>query len=93
MKILNRYSRQIVLKDIGLDGQEMLLKTKVTVAGVGGLGSMVSSLLARIGFGKIHIIDRDVVSLSDLHRQILYDEGDVGGAKSLCGQKKRLKSN
>jgi Dinucleotide-utilizing enzymes involved in molybdopterin and thiamine biosynthesis family 2 len=92
-EFLNRYSRQIVLKDIGLDGQEMLLKTKVTVAGVGGLGSMVSSLLARIGFGTIHIIDRDVVSLSDLHRQILYDEGDVGVPKVYAAEKKLKQIN
>ncbi|MGC8600160.1 MAG: HesA/MoeB/ThiF family protein [Nitrososphaeria archaeon] len=87
-EFLNRYSRQIVLKDIGLEGQEKILKSKVTVVGVGGLGSMVSSLLARIGFGKIHIVDRDVVSLSDLHRQILYDEGDVGIPKVYAAEKK-----
>ncbi len=87
-KFLNRYSRQIVLQEIGLEGQEKLLKSKVTVVGVGGLGSMVASLLARIGFGEIHIVDRDVVSLSDLHRQILYDETDLGLPKVYAAQKK-----
>jgi molybdopterin/thiamine biosynthesis adenylyltransferase len=92
-EFLNRYSRQIVLKDIGLEGQEKLLKSKVTVAGVGGLGSMVASLLARIGFGEIHIVDRDVVSLSDLHRQILYDEGDLGIPKVYAAEKKLKQIN
>ncbi len=92
-RFLNRYSRQIVLKEIGLEGQERLLRSRVTVAGVGGLGSMVASLLARIGFGEIHLVDRDIVSLSDLHRQILYDEDDLGLPKVYAAQRKLQKIN
>ncbi|MDP8022940.1 MAG: HesA/MoeB/ThiF family protein [Conexivisphaerales archaeon] len=92
-RFLNRYSRQIVLKEIGFEGQEKLLKSRVTVVGVGGLGSMVASLLARMGFGEIHIIDRDIVSLSDLHRQILYDEDDLGLPKVYAAQRKLQKIN
>ena len=91
--LYERYSRQIVLKDIGIDGQEKILKAKVAVAGVGGLGSMVVSLLARMGVGELHIIDSDVVSLSDLHRQVLYDENDVGKPKVYAAKEKLGKIN
>ncbi|MGC9208346.1 MAG: HesA/MoeB/ThiF family protein [Nitrososphaeria archaeon] len=91
--LYERYSRQIVLKNVGVDGQEKLLKSKVAVAGVGGLGSMVASLLARMGVRELHIIDRDVVSLSDLHRQVLYDENDVGKPKVFAAKEKLREIN
>ncbi len=92
-KYIERYSRQILLNTIGLEGQEKISNAKIAVAGVGGLGSMVASLLARIGFGEIHLIDRDVVSLSDLHRQILYDEDDLGLPKVIAAETKLKKIN
>jgi molybdopterin/thiamine biosynthesis adenylyltransferase len=71
---LERYSRQIVLNQIGYKGQLKLKKSKVCVIGLGGLGIPISIRLATMGVGHIRIVDRDVVSLSDLHRQYLYDD-------------------
>lgn len=73
-----RYARQVVLQDIGPDGQERLRNAKVVILGMGGLGTPAALLLARMGVGHLRIVDRDVVSLTDLHRQLLYDVGDVG---------------
>lgn len=76
-RIVKRYSRQVTLKSIGLKGQEALMRSTALVAGVGGLGSAVAEILARMGIGKLVLVDRDYVSLSDIHRQILYSEQDV----------------
>jgi len=75
--LFKRYSRQIVLKNIGLDGQRRLLNKRVVIIGLGALGSMSAMLLARIGVGEIKIVDRDYVEIDNLHRQILYDEEDA----------------
>jgi molybdopterin/thiamine biosynthesis adenylyltransferase len=75
-----RYSRQIRL--FGEDGQERLLRTSVFIAGAGGLGSVISFYMAAAGFGKIRIVDCDTVELSNLNRQILHGNADVGRAKA-----------
>ena len=74
---LIRYSRQIILKNIGTFGQKKILNSKVLIVGVGGLGCPVADLLARSGVGEIGIIDYDKVNLSNIHRQTLYISKDV----------------
>jgi molybdopterin/thiamine biosynthesis adenylyltransferase len=76
-----RYSRQMLLAEIGGEGQEKLKRVRVAVAGIGGLGSVVSLYLTAAGLGSIRIIDHDKVSLSDLNRQVLYTSEDVGRSK------------
>jgi molybdopterin/thiamine biosynthesis adenylyltransferase len=78
---LNRYDRQILIPEIGREGQERLKKAKVFVAGVGGLGSPVSIYLAVAGIGHIRIADHDVVDPSNLNRQILHWHKDIGRLK------------
>ncbi len=80
-----RYSRQLLLGDINDAGQEALLKSSVLVIGAGGLGSPLLLYLAGAGIGTIGIIDDDTVDPSNLQRQILYKESDIGAAKSLQG--------
>lgn len=79
---LNRYNRQMILPELGLDGQEKLKAAKVLVIGAGGLGCPVLQYLAAAGIGTIGIVDDDVVELSNLHRQILYNHTDIGLSKS-----------
>ena len=69
---LEKYSRQIILKNIGIVGQNKILKSKVLIVGMGGLGCPVAEFLTRSGIGSIGIIDHDLVSLSNIHRQTLY---------------------
>ncbi len=78
---IERYSRQIILSDIGGKGQEKLLKAKVLIIGAGGLGSPCALYLASAGVGKIGIIDSDSVELNNLQRQILHSTANVGKAK------------
>lgn len=82
MKGYERYARHIVLKEIGKEGQEKLSKASVAIVGAGALGNACANLAARAGFGRIRIVDRDVVELSNIQRQILYTEQDVGKAKA-----------
>ena len=77
----NRYARQVVLSDIGWEGQQKLKGSTVLMVGAGGLGSPMLIQLASMGIGRIRIIDRDVVSRTDLHRQYLYREADAGRPK------------
>jgi len=76
-----RYSRQILL--FGEDGQEKLKCCSVFIAGAGGLGSAISIYMAAAGFGRIRIVDCDVVELSNLNRQILHSQADLGRYKAL----------
>jgi adenylyltransferase/sulfurtransferase len=78
---LARYERQIMLPEWGEEGQEKLSKAKVAVAGAGGLGSAILSYLAVAGVGRIRVIDGDTVELSNLNRQILHSEKDIGRKK------------
>ena len=80
-KIIERFSRQIVLKDIGILGQKKIISSKVLIIGAGGLGSSVAELLSRAGIGSLGIVDDDKVSLSNLHRQSLYNTSDIGKFK------------
>ena len=92
-KIIERFSRQIVLKDIGVLGQKKILSSKVLIIGAGGLGSPVAEFLSRAGVGSIGIIDDDKVSLSNLHRQSLYNTSDVGKLKVKIAKDKIKKIN
>lgn len=76
-----RYSRHLALKEIGASGQEKISKAKVLVVGAGGLGSPVLLYLTAAGIGTIGILDDDIVSESNLQRQILYDTGCLGKSK------------
>jgi adenylyltransferase/sulfurtransferase len=92
-KDLDRYSRQIMLEEIGYQGQLKLKAAKVCVVGVGGLGNPITTRLVAMGIGKIRIIDRDVIELSNLHRQTMFDESDVGQIKVEVAAKKLKKLN
>ena len=85
---LEKYSRQIILKNIGVLGQKKILNSRVLVIGMGGLGCPVAEFLTRSGIGSIGIVDHDLVSLSNIHRQNLYDEKDLGKSKVNIAQKK-----
>jgi molybdopterin-synthase adenylyltransferase len=78
---LQRYSRQIMLDEIGFVGLEKLRKAKVCVVGVGGIGNPVVTQLTAMGIGKLKIVDRDIIEISNLHRQHLYTEEDIGKVK------------
>ncbi len=92
-KELETYSRQIVLADIGYDGQLKLRNAKACLIGVGGLGSPTATQLVGMGIGYLRIVDRDIVSRSDLHRQHLYDADCVGLPKVEIAQQKLNKLN
>lgn len=79
---LNRYARQIVLPEVGVNGQNLLRDSTALIVGVGGLGSAAALYLAAAGVGRLRISDRDRVELSNLQRQILYCEADVGRDKT-----------
>jgi len=78
---LQRYSRQIMLDEIGFVGLEKIRKAKVCVVGVGGIGNPVVTQLTAMGIGKLKIVDRDIIEISNLHRQHLYTEEDIGRVK------------
>ena len=90
---LEKYSRQIILKNIGILGQKKILNSKVLIVGIGGLGCPVAEFLTRSGIGVIGIVDHDLVSLSNIHRQSLYDEKDLDKSKVKVAQKKLKKIN
>ena len=77
-----RYSRQEIFKKIGKKGQQILRKSTVAIVGIGALGTVSAELLARAGIGKLVLIDRDIVEMSNLQRQSLFDENDVGKPKA-----------
>ena len=76
-KLVERYSRQIVLKDVGPTGQKKIMNSKVLVVGAGGLGCPVIDYLSRAGVGNIGVVDNDKVNISNIHRQSLYNSNDV----------------
>jgi molybdopterin-synthase adenylyltransferase len=84
----NRYTRQILVKELGPKGQEALGSKHVVIIGGGGLGSHSSSLLIRMGIGHIDIIDNDTVDLTNLHRTAVFSEKDIGKSKAMVLQEK-----
>ena len=92
-KELDRFSRQVMLEQIGYDGQLKLKNSTVCVVGVGGLGNPITTRLAAMGVGKLRVVDRDVIELSNLHRQTMFDEDDVGQVKVEVAAKKLKKLN
>ena len=85
---LERYDRQIMIGEIGEEGQEKLKNATAFIAGAGGLGSSISMYLAAAGVGKIKIVDHDLIELSNLNRQILHWNNDIGSKKAESAQKK-----
>ena len=90
---IDRYSRQIILKKIGTIGQKKLLRSSVLIVGAGGLGSPIAIYLAAIGIGNIGIIDKDIVEISNLSRQIIFANNDVKKNKSSIAISKLKKLN
>lgn len=87
-KKYERYQRQILLKEFGITAQQKLLQSKVLVVGAGGLGCPVLQYLVAAGVGTIGIVDDDVVSLNNLHRQVLYSVNDIGLPKAKVAAEK-----
>jgi len=92
-KQIERYSRQIILKKIGVVGQKKLLKSKILIIGAGGLGSPIAIYLAAAGVGNIGIVDKDNVEISNLGRQIIFSTEDIGQKKSFVSVRKLKKIN
>ena len=92
-KQIDRYSRQIILKKVGVIGQKKILKSKVLIIGAGGLGSPIAIYLAALGVGNIGIVDKDKVETSNLNRQIIFENKDVNKRKSIIAALKIKKIN
>ena len=90
---IERYSRQIILKKIGVIGQKKLLKSSVLIVGAGGLGSPIAIYLTALGIGKIGIIDKDNIEISNLNRQIIFSTNDLKKNKSSTAINKLKKIN
>ncbi|MEK6983762.1 MAG: ThiF family adenylyltransferase [Nanoarchaeota archaeon] len=88
-----RYIRQEIFKEIGKKGQQKLRKSTVAIIGLGALGSVSAELLARAGIGKLILVDRDIIELSNLQRQSLFEESDVGKAKAAQAKERLNKIN
>ena len=87
-KQIERFSRQIILKDIGILGQKKILNARVLIIGMGGLGCPVAEFLTRAGVGALGIVDNDLVNLSNIHRQSLYGIKDLNISKVKVAQRK-----
>ncbi len=94
-KLVERYSRQILFREVGLEGQQRLLNSRVTVCGCGALGSTIAELLTRAGVGFLRLIDQDRVEWTNLQRQVLFDEQDASQRtpKALCAAEKLRRIN
>lgn len=90
---IERYSRHILLQDVGIEGQERISKSKVLIIGVGGLSAPVLFYLAAAGVGTLGLIDGDIVNLSNLHRQIIHFTSDIGKAKVQSAKEKIVQIN
>lgn len=91
--MIERYLTQLTFNKIFPKGQEIINKTSVAIVGVGGTGSHIAELMARMGFGIIIIVDDDSIELSNLNRQTLYDEEDIGKPKALVAAEKLRRIN
>lgn len=89
----NRYIRQEILEEIGKEGQDKIQKGSVAVIGVGALGTCTCELLVRAGIGKLLLVDNDKIDLTNLQRQLLFDEDDVGKKKVVVAKEKLSKIN
>ena len=85
---IERFSRQLVLKNVGPKGQKKILSSKILIVGVGGLGCPAAESLVRAGIGTIGLIDNDIVNLSNIHRQSLFNSNDVKKSKVNVAAKK-----
>ena len=90
---IERFSRQIILRNIGIPGQKKIIKSKVLIIGMGGLGCPAAEFLTRAGVGTLGIIDYDNIDISNIHRQSLYNIGDIKKSKVLIAKKKLKKIN
>jgi adenylyltransferase/sulfurtransferase len=90
---IERFSRQIILKNIGTLGQKKIIQSKVLIIGMGGLGCPVAEFLTRAGVGTLGIVDSDNVDLSNIHRQSLYNISDLKKSKVIAAKKKLKKIN
>ncbi len=90
---LQRYSRQVMLEEIGFEGMEKIRNAKVCVVGAGGIGNPVATQLVAMGVGKVRIIDRDVIEVTNLHRQHLYTDDDIGRVKVEAAAERLYKLN
>lgn len=90
---MEKYSRQLLLKEIGREGQAKLGQATVAIVGVGALGTVAAELLARAGVGKLLLIDRDIIEESNLQRQVLFAEDDVERSKAIVAKEKLQKIN
>ena len=92
-KEIEKFSRQIILKNIGTLGQRKIREAKVLIIGMGGLGCPVSEFLIRSGIGTLGIVDDDKIALSNIHRQTLYTEKDINKSKVRIAKKRLNKIN
>jgi adenylyltransferase/sulfurtransferase len=90
---LQRYSRQVMLEEIGFEGMEKIRGAKVCVVGAGGIGNPVATQLVAMGVGKVRIVDRDVIEVTNLHRQHLYTDDDIGKVKVEAAAERLRKLN
>jgi molybdopterin-synthase adenylyltransferase len=90
---IERFSRQLVLKNIGPKGQKKILSSKILIVGVGGLGCPAAESLTRAGIGTIGLVDNDIINLSNIHRQTLFNSKDVKKLKVSVAAKKLKEIN
>ena len=93
LKDFRRYEKQIIIKNIGISGQKKISKGKVLIIGIGGLGCPLITYLASSGVNNIGIVDHDKVELSNLNRQILFSNSDLGKFKVTQARSKIKKIN
>jgi len=85
---IERFSRQLVLKNIGAKGQKKVISSKILIVGIGGLGCPAAENLTRAGVGSIGLVDNDIVNLSNIHRQSLFNSKDIKKSKVIVAAKK-----
>ena len=92
-KEIERYSRQIIIKNIGINGQKKIKKSKILIVGLGGLGCPAAEYLSRAGVGTLGLIDNDKINLSNIHRQTMFTTKDINKYKVDVVKKKIKKIN